>query len=281
MFYIKINNKPILKYLQKEMIWNRNLFEYTLKNYSDINKYDIQFFGSSHTYRTFDTKIFEKKGINCYNWGSSSQTPMNSYSLIKKYGKNSKKILVEVYPINFILSGKECVWDLIASPIDNNILIEQCINLGDFRTWQLYSIKYYINKMLNKSKTPDTIGFYKGYISVNDTVKKNQVYETYKIDEKMLYKQITYLKKIITFCKENKIEIILVSAPIPSKLKIINEYLWKYEITNLTKQYNVKFLDYLRSHKLKDNVHFFDDDHLNQAGVELFCNLIVNDLYYN
>ncbi len=64
MFYIKINNKPILKYLQKEMIWNRNLFEYTLKNYSDINKYDIQFFGSSHTYRTFDTKIFEKKGIN-------------------------------------------------------------------------------------------------------------------------------------------------------------------------------------------------------------------------
>ena len=44
-----------------------------IRNYHDV---DILFLGSSHSYRTFDTRTYEAAGYHCFNLGSSIQTPM-------------------------------------------------------------------------------------------------------------------------------------------------------------------------------------------------------------
>ncbi len=38
------------------------------------NKLDIAFLGSSHTYKTFDVRFYEKKGLNTFNFGTIAQT---------------------------------------------------------------------------------------------------------------------------------------------------------------------------------------------------------------
>ena len=40
-----------------------------IRNYHDV---DILFLGSSHSYRTFDTRFYEARGYSCFNLGSST-----------------------------------------------------------------------------------------------------------------------------------------------------------------------------------------------------------------
>ena len=46
-----------------------------VKDAEKIKNPDILFIGSSHSYRGFDTRVFQKHGIKAFNLGSSSQTP--------------------------------------------------------------------------------------------------------------------------------------------------------------------------------------------------------------
>ena len=73
-----------------------------LQTVSDV---DIIFIGSSHCYRGFDPRIFERLGLKTFNMGSTSQTPLNSYYLIrdKLDQLKPKLVIIELYPV--ILAG--------------------------------------------------------------------------------------------------------------------------------------------------------------------------------
>jgi hypothetical protein len=70
-----------------------------VKNYSNI---DILFIGSSHAYRGFDPRIFEKNGLKTFNLGTSAQTPLQTEILLNRYLEklNPKMIIYDVYPKN-------------------------------------------------------------------------------------------------------------------------------------------------------------------------------------
>ena len=53
-----------------------------IRNYHNV---DILFLGSSHCYRTFDTRFYNANGYTCFNLGSSNQTPIQTYILLSQY----------------------------------------------------------------------------------------------------------------------------------------------------------------------------------------------------
>ena len=53
---------------------------------------DILFIGSSHAYRTFDPRFFNSMGLRTFNLGSTAQTPLNTYYLLKIYAKSLNPI---------------------------------------------------------------------------------------------------------------------------------------------------------------------------------------------
>src|SRR5690606_4167572 len=56
-----------------------------VKEISKFQDVDILVLGSSHAYRGFDNRVFEKQGLKLFNLGSSSQSPMQTNILLNQY----------------------------------------------------------------------------------------------------------------------------------------------------------------------------------------------------
>ena len=96
---------------------------------------DLLFVGSSHSYRGFDPRIFKDHNYSCFNLGSSSQSPIQTEILFKRYldQLNPKLVVFEVYPKTFESDGVEAGLDLLANDkIDLNV-IKMCFQLNNIK----------------------------------------------------------------------------------------------------------------------------------------------------
>ena len=62
---------------------------------NDILQYDtldILFLGSSHTFMSFDPRIFKENGFHSFNFGSLAQSPIQTEYLYNRYAKTIKLI---------------------------------------------------------------------------------------------------------------------------------------------------------------------------------------------
>ncbi|WP_235802667.1 SGNH/GDSL hydrolase family protein [Vaginella massiliensis] len=93
-----------------------------IPNYKDI---DLLILGSSHAYRGFDTRVFEKHGLQMFNLGSSAQTRIQANVLLNQYldQLNPKLVVLESYDGALELDGVESALDLAANnKIDLNYI---------------------------------------------------------------------------------------------------------------------------------------------------------------
>lgn len=262
--------RPIITEWQKELLYHRFPSELSFQ-LADTSKenFDFIILGSSHAYRNFNPRLFESFGYSCINLGSSSQTPQNSIPLLKKYIHKCNNIILEVYPATIGIDGTEAFYVLNNDLSDKMLLAEMSANINNFRVYNLLSIHSWLNKSLKHLKI-DTTNFYKGYIATYDTVKPSVKYDTILISESIAKNQLKYIEDAIRICRNENKNLYLVYAPVPSKLIIDNETLVIKRLNELSEMYNIRFFNWGRNHNLNDMQHFFDDDHLNNAGVELF-----------
>ena len=75
----------------------------------DYKNIDLLFLGSSHSYRSFDTRLFTDAGYTSFNLGSALQTPFNSYYLLREYFDQLKPKVV-------ILSVEDYLKNVIKQP---------------------------------------------------------------------------------------------------------------------------------------------------------------------
>lgn len=277
LFNIKIQNKPIIKALQNEIVLQKNVYHKVYNEFDFNSKYDIVFLGSSHCYRCLDPKIFEKENLKVYNLGSSSQTPLNSYSILKKIKAHTLSILLEVYPVIGDLTGKESFMSMAASNMDFSLVSDMAFELNDLRCYNILSILPILNNY-EKTQSYDSIGFYKGYFETKDSIKTPIKYESYKLSPKNMDVQLNYIKKIVKLCKESNIKLAFVFAPVPSEQKVMNEEYYINGITQICADDRMCFFNYGRLHNLNSKMNFCDDDHLNKSGVELFNKRLISEM---
>jgi hypothetical protein len=122
-----------------------------------------------------------------------------------------------------------------------------------------------------KGQKEDFCIYRQGYVEVNDSAgKKNIDYPQVTLNKKLMDKQFKYLKKIIRLCDSQNKKLILVYAPVPSKHQMLNEVYYKKTLQQITEEQKIPFFDMSRSLPLSDGNHFYDDDHMNAAGVAIF-----------
>ncbi|MEJ5274059.1 MAG: hypothetical protein WH035_08005, partial [Spirochaetota bacterium] len=87
------SNQKNLKFIPNKSWTKKTLNE--IFNYQNI---DFLFIGSSHAYRGYDTRIFNKLGKS-FNLGTTSQTPLQSYFLLEKFVNilNPKYVVIDIY----------------------------------------------------------------------------------------------------------------------------------------------------------------------------------------
>lgn len=247
------------------------------QNFDDV---DVLFLGSSHTYRGFDPRIFEKEGIKSFNLGSSSQTPLQTKVLLNRYLEqlNPKLVIYEVYPGTFCIDGVESSLDIILNDENDFNSIKMALFINNIKVYNalIYSI---IRDMIgltsdyNNRPLADGVDHYisGGFVEreIQFNKKINYKSQNWVINEK----QIDVFKKNIDYIKERNIKVVLVQAPITQSLykSYSNNNTFDSLMNSFSEYYN--FNDIIC---LDDSLHFYDNNHLNKIGVELFDNTLIN-----
>ncbi len=248
----------------------------------DFNNIDILFLGSSHAEGGFDARIFEKYGFKTFNLGSSAQTPVQTEILLKRYLEktNPKLIIYDVFPGAFNTEGIEASIDLIRSDDNNFDTFKLFLQNFNIKLFNLFIYKY-INDKINLTKRDKKIFANNEYVK-NGFVDYGNGKFYPNLDKVYCNKiinpnSIESFKKNIDLINKTKIPFIFIRLP---ETKHYNNFVNNTQFDSIIHKFGVyynlnKFLN------LNDTVHFIDDNHLNNTGVKVANEYIINKILKN
>ena len=248
-----------------------------IRNYHDV---DILFLGSSHCYRTFDTRTYEAAGYHCFNLGSSNQTPVQTLVLLHNYldSLNPRYVVFEVHPDIMNNDGVESAVDLLANvPLTCEIthMAAKTGNMKVLNTW-LYSL--YNQKICNRlanfvedSIIGDAAYVPGGYVEINARKFEVKRYPRKKLTIRP--EQMEALKQCISMLKERNIPCLLVEVQDAEQLrKTFLNHNWFENQMQALGPYRYKILP------MEDKVHFANSNHLYKPGIKMFNDDLLPDL---
>lgn len=235
---------------------------------------DLLFLGSSKAYRGFDPRIFEAAGYRSFNLGSSNQTPIQTYLLVKKYLTqiNPKKVILEVNPQQFSNDGVESSLDLIANDTVTMATVKMAAAVNNIKTYNtlLYGL---FRQVLGADKTfrEDPVSEKDRYVKGGFVEREMEYFHSknFKPKElKIVPSQLEHLDQTLKYIKERGIEVILVQAPITASA--YRSYLNNDEFDSTIESRKLPYWNFNELMQLDDSLDFYDSHHLNQNGVRLF-----------
>lgn len=252
-----------------------------LKDLSETEDVEILFLGSSHAYRGFDTRIFLKEGIKTFNLGSSAQTPLQTSILLKRYldKVQPKLIIYEVYPNALSSDGIESSLDLIANDENDLYSLVMTFELEHIKVFNtfiyagfkdVFNFSESFNESINKEDDKYVKG---GYVE-----REIEHYTPESLLSKEIVlnkKQLNEFENIVGAVQKRGIKLVLVYAPIPTVnySRYTNNNYFDSLMTTYSEYYNFnEILD------LNDSLHFYDSHHLNQLGVNIFNEMLIEIL---
>ncbi len=246
-----------------------------LSEVKTLNNIDVLFLGSSHAYRGFDTRLFAEYGLNTFNLGSSAQTPTQTKLLLNRYlqNLNPKTVVYEVYPATFTIDGVESALDIIANDKNDFNSFLMALEIKNIKTFNTFLYGYIRDLLkLNNSYTEASIKGKDKYISGGFVEKEisyfdSESYQRNKEEIILNNSQLESFSDVISMIKEKNINLILVYAPIP---RVNYNYYTNNEYFDEVMKSHGKYYNFNELLVLNDSLHFYDDHHLNQIGVELF-----------
>lgn len=266
------------------------------------------FLGSSHTHCDVKPSFFDRMtGEEHYNLSTGSQSFSQSYLLLQEANKryNIKKVYLEMYyyihvkGINnyYEIEDHLRVWDYVKN---SNIkydsikeqepkaeLIEIYLPFTRFRNY-LFDEEY-IKSQVDLKRSSDYINYLykgkweKGFWSTDLTMEVSDLsYSDSTIigESPLLDEAREYLIKIIEYCKEEGIELVLFSSPIQELQIYSTENYDNYvkEIRNIAEIHGLSYYDFnlCKSEYLPigELLYFSDMDHLNSCGAEIFTKVL-------
>lgn len=268
---------PISKALKLNLKYRRGSYGHMYTRLNEVKQLDghvdILFLGSSHSYRGFDPRNFKDK--KTFNLGSSSQAPIQTKILLKRYLSkiNPKIVIYEVYPGTFVADGVESSLDLIANDNNDFESVKMAFELNNIDTYNTLIYAYFVNILnLNKKFVEPIIKDDDTYISGGFVEKKIKYYKYENITKnevwKLNKKQIEKFEENIALLEQKKIKIILVYAPITKAL--YNSFTNNIYIDSLMNSYGLPYYNFNQLMQLDDSLDFNDAHHLNQNGVNKF-----------
>lgn len=237
---------------------------------------DILFIGSSHSYRSFDSRNFQNVGWETFNLGSSAQTHVQTNYILKKYLDEMKPKLVvyEVYPELFMNDGIESTINLLSTSLtlDYNLVGTavksknvKAINTSIFSIFLNFTnLKLNFNKSIPRSSKGEYIsgGYVERELSFNEEIDSAKFWQPLNF-------QLIYFNKNLELLRKSGIPYILVQTPYTYEYtndKVIDSYLASkglyYNFNNLL--------------NFNNKLDFYDTHHLNQNGVDKLNNEFIN-----
>lgn len=304
-----LGGTKILNYLYwQEEDWERILFH---NFYGQEENIDYIYLGSSHAFCGFDPEILdEKNGKNNFNMATSGQSLMGSYYLLKeadRYNEIEKVYLELYYTCSTGSQGnyreKESVqisWRITdymrMSPLKLDAFFH--MNPKEYYIDAAFPYVRYRAHLTEKGWIKDRVDYkrsanYKKYIYVEGLTEyrdkgyyatsgklSNLLFARERNPEDMYLTEDAekYLRKIIEYCQEREIQIILCTNPMYEIQPASTENYDGYAdgIRKTAAEYNVPYYDFNMAKEeylpIQKPEYFMDAGHLNSKGAELYTN---------
>lgn len=253
-----------------------------IPSYRDV---DILILGSSHANHGFDPRIFAEAGYRVFNLGSSAQTPIQTKLLLERYLEvlNPKMVLFEVHLGTFTSDGVESALDILANDNNDLLSIQMALKINNIRVYNtlIYAIFNDIFS-LDQDFTEEITKGYDTYIDggyVERLPDPNIIeldFEPRYLDlNNVRQYQFRAFQEIRSILEESDIAVVLIQAPITAER--YNSYLNNAEIDSYFRELG-NYYNFNELISLSDQEHFYDSHHMNQAGVEIFDQALLNIL---
>ena len=260
----------------------------SLLRFREIGEYrdvDVIFVGSSHCYRAFDPRFFARHNLRSFNMGSTMQTPINAYFLLKQHidRLNPALVIMEVYWEVLGSNGLESFLDLVENvPLTAETWRMACAT-GDLRSINALLVRLFEWQREPLELMPPDLRQLDTYIP-GGYVEKGLSFEglwgisPHRIDVNP--QQVEYLEGVLSMVKKRGISVVLVVQPLPTEtLATITNLEEVQEVLRLVAERNgVVQIDFNGLMKLESEKDFFDRDHLNRFGVEKFNQKLFEEL---
>ncbi|MCB9170782.1 MAG: hypothetical protein H6597_03765 [Flavobacteriales bacterium] len=263
------NGTPLIFSIAPELLMKGGDTYQRFQEFDPDSTYDVVFLGSSHAYRGYDPAYFTRHGYAAFNLGSSAQSQMNSYYLLKDlvHPGHVRLVVLDVYEGAMESDAVESTSDLVQNIPSDATAWRMALALHDPRGLNMLALRYFM-----KGHAP----FYRdptyragGGALRTDSLKVPPRYDKgrpLRIDPL----QAHYLQRTVALCRERNIPLVLSEHYFPHASDQARHAAYTDHLRDLVGPDGPVLIDKAYDHHLSDRDHFFDRNHLNAAGAELF-----------
>ena len=276
---VEVGGTPLIYRCGDALNWKGGNSYRKFQDFDPGKRYDVVFIGSSHAYRGYDPGIFKRHGYESFNLGTSAQSPLNSFAILEHYltKENTGLILLDTYEAALEMDGLESTADLSQNISSDAAAVDMALALRDPRGVNMLLLRW----MRRDAPVMFTDSSYlPGGSSLNtDSVHGTIHYVTGK-PLMMQARQQRYLRSFLTWCKKRGIPVVLVGHPYPKQADRKKHEQFEAWLREEVKSFGYPLYDFAFDHglPLDDRDNFYDHNHLNRAGVEIFNPILIDQL---
>ena len=269
----------------KYKVGNQHFYTNTMNDITQYKNSQVLFLGSSHAYRGFDNRIFNQSDISSFNLGSSAQSPVQTLMLLNKYLDilNPEIVVYEICPRSLSSDGLESALEIISSEKIDLHVFKMAIDINNIKLYNTLLYAWYLEifdltPLVISKKTLNTKDT---YISGGFVERRMKYYSPVKIDNKdweINDKQLNKFNGVVQLLKSKGISLIIVQSPVTDSE--YNSFNHNKEFDSIMSAYS-SYYNFNKIIHLNDSLHFYDSHHLNQSGVKIFNNNLIEIIKIN
>jgi len=274
--------------LKRKYIYHR-----TEEFFQQEENFDVLFLGSSHIINAvFPMQLWNDYGIISYNLGNyAERLPMTYYNMLLALKETKPKLIVLDA---FLLYDKDKITDndvyfhntLDAYPISytkylaikdlfngEDLLNKEAEYLFPFSMYHARWNELEKNDFVLDSKYEKGAESRIGIRSIEELTNYDSI-EPYNEEENV---NMEYLRKIIEYCQNNNIQILITYLPAPENCIQYAKY-----TQTICDEYNINYINFLEKNMLNCNIDFYDTNpHINPSGARKITDYLGNYIMEN
>ncbi len=274
---LRIRGAPLIYRTSDYYQWKGGVAYAKFREWNRSRRWDAVVIGSSHAYRGYDPRVFKARGYEVFNLGSTAQTPLSNYVVLKHYvhSANTRLVIFDLYENAMDQDGMESVSDLSQNMTSDAAALQLTADLRDVRGINMFALRMMTGNDTAVYNDPNYKG--RGFAVKPDSIRKPVRYDVGR-PLRLNERQLQRFADCLDLCRERGIPVVLSTHFYPHQSDHLRHGAFVHAIDSLIAGREVPYYDLAYSHQLSDTDHFCDHNHLNEAGVRLFTDRLIDSL---